>query len=401
MIRKSFLIILCAHLFLKAGNNHPIVLIHGFLGWGPEEMGEYNYWGGTENIADTLSLEGYTVFEISIGPVSSNRDRAVEVYTQLKGGHLDYGKAHSQKYNLIQKPDQKYYQGLYPQWDENNPVHLIGHSMGGQTARVLQYLLDNIFYEDFEEKILEESPLLGKENKGWIRSITTISTPHNGTTVSDMVTNTFPFIQYFIGLAGVLGTRFYDFDLDHWHFVRGSNESWSSYVSRLLSNPIWGTKNISSWDVSLDGAKEINNYATASADIFYFSISTSITEKNKKNFFHSPLSDTPLLVRARAKIIGSHSGYWEDGTETDSLWFENDGLVNTCSMAGPTTGINGEDPITPLLKNEVLIPGQWYNIGPLKLNHWNIIGHKLTTEKMDSSTVNIYKNHAARLMVLP
>ena len=48
-----------------------------------------------------------------------------------------------------------------------------------------------------------------------------------------------------------------------------------------------------------------------------------------------------------------------------------------------------------------LIPGQWYNIGPLKLNHWNIIGHKLTTEKMDSSTVNIYKNHAARLMVLP
>ena len=114
--------------------------------------------------------------------------------------------------------------------------------MGGQTARVLQYLLDNIFYEDFEEKILEESPLLGKENKGWIRSITTISTPHNGTTVSDMVTNTFPFIQYFIGLAGVLGTRFYDFDLDHWHFVRGSNESWSSYVSRLLSNPIWEQK---------------------------------------------------------------------------------------------------------------------------------------------------------------
>ena len=195
MIRKSFLIILCAHLFLKAGNNHPIVLIHGFLGWGPEEMGEYNYWGGTENIADTLRLEGYTVFEISIGPVSSNRDRAVEVYTQLKGGYLDYGKAHSQKYNLIQKPDQKYYQGLYPQWDENNPVHLIGHSMGGQTARMLQYLLETEFYEDASMKENEKSELLGKSKIGWVSSITSLATPHDGSTLADIVTKTFPFIQ--------------------------------------------------------------------------------------------------------------------------------------------------------------------------------------------------------------
>ena len=31
---------------LEAKNNYPIVLIHGFIGWGPEEMGGYNYWGG-------------------------------------------------------------------------------------------------------------------------------------------------------------------------------------------------------------------------------------------------------------------------------------------------------------------------------------------------------------------
>ena len=36
--------------------------------------------------------------------------------------------------------------GSYPQWDENHPIHLVGHSYGGNTARVLQqYLEEGIF----------------------------------------------------------------------------------------------------------------------------------------------------------------------------------------------------------------------------------------------------------------
>ena len=41
----------------------------------------------------------------------------------------------------MQKPAKKKYQGLYPQWSAKNPIHIIGHSMGGQTARMLDYLL--------------------------------------------------------------------------------------------------------------------------------------------------------------------------------------------------------------------------------------------------------------------
>ena len=48
-----------------------------------------------------------------------------------------------------------------------------------------------------------------------------------------------------------------------------------------------------------------------------------------------PLDNTPLLNKARAKLIGSRSGYWDDGNQTDSLWFENDGVVNSISMYGP------------------------------------------------------------------
>jgi triacylglycerol lipase len=382
-------------------NDYPIVLIHGFLGWGPDEMGGYKYWGGKDDIADLLRQEGHTVFEVSVGPVSSNWDRAVEVYAQLKGGQVDYGKAHSEKFGLIQKPEGKTFVGLYPEWDENHPVHIIGHSMGGQTARVLQYLLASKIYEDQESTIFEKSPLLGQVNLKWIHSITTIATPHNGTTMAELVTNTFPFVQYFVGLAGVVGTRFYDFDLEQWNLTRKANESWSSYVSRMRTHPAWETKNISSWDASLDGAKAMNNYAVASADIFYFSILTSITEKNADNHFHSPVRSAPLLIRARAKILGTKVGYWQDGTNTDSTWYENDGLVNTCSMAGPTTGTNGPDTITPLVEKDVLISGQWYTIGPLKMNHWNIIGHKLMLGNLSETAMDLYKSHALRLSMLP
>ena len=382
-------------------NDYPIVLIHGFLGWGPDEMGGYKYWGGKDDIADLLRQEGHTVFEVSVGPVSSNWDRAVEAYTQLKGGQVDYGKAHSEKFGLIQKPEGKTYDGLYPKWDENHPVHIIGHSMGGQTARMLQYLLANQIYEDQESTIFEKSPLLGQVNLKWIHSITTIATPHNGTTMAELVTNTFPFVQYFVGLAGVVGTRFYDFDLEQWNLTRKADESWSSYVSRMRTHPAWETKNISSWDASLDGAKAMNNYAVASADIFYFSILTSITEKNADNHFHSPVRSAPLLIRARAKILGTKVGYWQDGTNTDSTWYENDGLVNTCSMAGPTTGTNGPDTITPLVEKDVLISGQWYTIGPLKMNHWNIIGHKLMLGNLSETAMDLYKSHALRLSMLP
>ena len=382
-------------------NDYPIVLIHGFLGWGPDEMGGYKYWGGKDDIADLLRQEGHTVFEVSVGPVSSNWDRAVEAYTQLKGGQVDYGKAHSEKFGLIQKPEGKTFDGLYPEWDENHPVHIIGHSMGGQTARMLQYLLASKIYEDQESTIFEKSPLLGQVNLKWIHSITTIATPHNGTTMAELVTNTFPFVQYFVGLAGVVGTRFYDFDLEQWNLTRKANESWSSYVSRMRTHPAWETKNISSWDASLDGAKAMNNYAVASADIFYFSILTSITEKNADNHFHSPVRSAPLLIRARAKILGTKVGYWQDGTNTDSTWYENDGLVNTCSMAGPTTGTNGPDTITPLVEKDVLISGQWYTIGPLKMNHWNIIGHKLMLGNLSETAMDLYKSHALRLSMLP
>mgnify|MGYP001473752933 CR=1 FL=1 len=266
---RFLLLILLSTLF--AQNNFPIILIHGFMGWGPDEMNGYNYWGGKDDYIDDLEQNGHVVFEISVGPVSSNWERAIEVYYQLKGGQVDYGKGHSKKYDINQKPVNKSYKGIYPQWSSEYPIHIIAHSMGGQTARMLNYLLTQEIYEDYEFEIKESSLLLGNSHEGLIKSITSISTPHNGTSLTNITIKMVPFIQYFIGVAGLIGTEFFDFNLDQWSFERDREESWLEYLSRMKSHSAWKTQNISAWDLSLDGAKELNGYLQASADIYYFS----------------------------------------------------------------------------------------------------------------------------------
>ena len=385
---------------LLGQNDFPIVLIHGFFGWGNDEMGNYSYWGGHDNLQKTLEDNGYRVFNVSVGPISSNWDRAIEVYYQLKGGQVDYGYGHSKKYGLIQKPIDKVYKGLYPEWDKDHPVHLIGHSMGGQTARMLQYLLEAEVFEDASDKNKEKSKLLGESNRGWISSVTSLATPHDGSTLADIVTKTFPFVQYFIGLAGVVGTNFYNFDLSQWNLIRGPDETWSIYVRRMRTHKAWDTKNISAWDLSLEGAAELNSYLNASPDIYYFSFVFSATSKDELTGYHLPNKDVFLLIRSRAKLLGSKIVFKSDGSETDSTWWENDGIVNVRSMKGPTSGQNGPDPIVPFVKSDPLMQGQWYSFDKINLDHYQSVGHMLSKEKRKMLDT-IYINHAKLLLSLP
>ena len=386
---------------IDANNNYPIILIHGFIGWGPEEMGGYNYWGGNYDYVEYLDSLGYEVYNVSVGPISSNWDCAVEAYYQIKGGQVDYGKRHSTQYGIIQKPSSKKWPGLYPEWDADHPIHIIGHSMGGQTARRLQYLLENEIYIDSARTIPESSDLLGQKHQAWIRSITTMSSPHNGTTLSDIVNNSVPFLQDFIGLAAVIGNRFYSFDLEQWAFKRNDEESWSRYFTRIRSHPAWGTRNFCSWDVSLEGARQLNTVAVANKNIFYFSFATSNTHLDSLSGKHVPNKDMSLILRPNARAMGKQIDYWADSTSIDSTWFENDGIVNTISMIGPTTGLNGSDQIIEYQVNEVLVPGSWYYMGKLTMDHRTLMGHGEISNEVLNNILLLFKEHAERLYALP
>jgi len=386
---------------IDANNNYPIILIHGFIGWGPEEMGGYNYWGGNYDYVEYLDSLGYEVYNVSVGPISSNWDCAVEAYYQIKGGQVDYGKRHSMQYGIIQKPAGKKWPGLYSEWDADHPIHIIGHSMGGQTARRLQYLLETEIYVDSARTIPESSDLLGQKHQNWIRSITTMSSPHNGTTLSDIVTKSVPFLQDFIGLAAVIGNRFYRFDLEQWAFKRNDEESWSRYFTRIRSHPAWGTRNFSSWDVSLEGARQLNTVAVANKNIFYFSFATSNTHLDPLSGKHVPNKDMSLILRPNARAMGKQIDYWADSTSIDSTWFENDGIVNTISMIGPTTGLNGSDQIIEYQVNEVFAPGSWYYMGKLTMDHRTLMGHGQISNEVLNNILLLFKEHADRLYALP
>jgi hypothetical protein len=55
--------------------------------------------------------------------------------------------------------------GHYPEWDENHPIHIVGHSTGAQVVRVLQQMLaekvnPRIWCENFQLYNYSSDPLL-------------------------------------------------------------------------------------------------------------------------------------------------------------------------------------------------------------------------------------------------
>ena len=69
-------------------------------------------------------------------------------------------------------------------------------------------------------------------------------------------------------------------------------------------------------------------------------------------------------------------------------------------MAGPTTGINGPDPIGNYRENDILIPGQWYVMGEFQSDHKKFIGHSINKTEFDT-LMKVYIKHADLLWSLP
>ena len=392
-----FLLLVCG---LHAANTDPIVLIHGFLGWGREEISGTYYWGGQHDIEQYLRNKGYRVITVSLGPISSSYDCAVETFYQIKGGQLDYGQAHSKKYNLLRRPEGKNYVGLYPEWDENHPVHLMGYSFGGVTSRMLLYLLNNTFVND-STGLLDKSVLLGNSFPGWVSSITTMSTPHNGATISNIVTDIFPFTDNLLPVANMISSSYYDFDLDHWGISQKENESWPDYFMRLKNHTAWETKNNVGWDSNKKGAKKLNDILTIDSSLYYFSYSTTASVLDLVTGYHIPDEHLSWTNYPLCWFMGRNVVDMGDGQTTDSTWFENDGTVNTISMIRPFTGKNGPEPMKIFSNSEPVETGIWHFMGKYQQDHKNFIGFFLDDKNLVTEMMNRYENHARILYSLP
>lgn len=354
----------------------PIILVHGFMGWGRDEMLGFKYWGGVNDLQKEMNKEGHNVMTAAVGPISSNWDRACELFAYIKGGRVDYGEAHAHRNGHARYG--RTFPGLFPDWDQENVVNLVGHSMGGQTVRLLVHLL--VHGDPAECKRpsgCNETSLFTGGRKGWVRGVASINAPHDGTTLIDLWPNGF------VDLVGTLGKgltaaagvapgvteEVYDFKLDQWGLVRQSGEGFEHYMDRVLNSSIWAENltDFSSYDLAVEGATNMNGYVAADPGVVYLSYASQDSHESVDPLIRPHQAPNVLMWEFLKPLSYTLGGGW------DKKWWVNDGVVNTESEDGPT--LNSTDHIVVHKDGDSLKRGLWNYMGCTKgVDHLEMVG---------------------------
>lgn len=338
----------------KPINKEPFIFVHGLNGWGSAEgiNTVVSYWGATTgDLMSYLQSEGYECYAASVGPMSSAWDRACELYAQLVGARVDYGIAHSEA-NNHERYGRTYYTALVPDWGELDDagkiqkVHLIGHSFGGTTVRMLVHLLT---YGSPEEKAVTDADDLSglfTGGKGdWVKSATAICTPHNSSSVYyplkalglyEIVYN-FSFLY-----AGVMGRTFLngrlvDFHLEQFGLTDVPNGEKADGLIESMARVQHNINDTCIYDLTPEGTAKLNGDLEINDDIYYFSYPFSTTEKLPLIGVDFPKLSTNPVIYLTGLVMAFMPEFKdpETGVVYNDDWRANDALVNTESAKYP------------------------------------------------------------------
>ncbi|MBO5859505.1 MAG: hypothetical protein J6R20_06990 [Clostridia bacterium] len=360
----------------KPKNDAPFIFVHGLNGWGGAEGidGVIPYWGATTgDLMRYLQYEGYECYSASVGPVNSAWDRACELYAQIIGARVDYGEAHSKEFNH-ERYGRTYYDALVPNWGELDEsgkikqIHLIGHSFGGTTVRLLIQLLTEGSAE--EMAVTPSDSISGLFTGGkfeWVKSATAICTPHNSATVyypldALGLIDVIALASYlYIGVLGrsPLNGELVDFHMEQYGLSEIPGGKGSIGLFKAIKNVLANKKDSSSYDLTPEGTLEINESIDISEDIYYFSYPFSTTKSVDALGIEVPKIKTNPVIFLTAMIMGVMKFKDPDtGFVYDESWLANDALVNTESAKYPF-----DEPYTDYDENNV-VKGVW-NVMPV------------------------------------
>ncbi len=374
-------------------NKYPFIWVGGMMSWG-EENGMYKlpYWGMVcGDLMKQLRETGIESYAPQVGPGNSAWDRACDLYAEITGTRVDYGVAHSKEHKHA-RYGRTYEKGLVPDWGKPmadggiKKIHLLGHSFGGATMRMLAELLTN--GSEAERKATTDgslSPLFEGGHGDMIQSITAISAPHDGTTFTHAFEGFMNVLTpATLGLFTVLGNtrvnKGYDPHLEQYGLTVPAGQTNLKGILdpknllRIRNNMKTGDNVF--YDLRIDNASKLNDFIHCSPDIYYFSIAGNGTKPDPKNPEFQVRA--PIMVFAFipfAKVMGKFPEQKIGDYYIDKSWRPNDGLVPLESARYPhkEPHVFYED-----VKNEPLKRGVWHVMEDYIADHGTVIGGSIS-----------------------
>ena len=330
--------------------NYTYVFVHGLSGWGSYDstykiMPYWGMFGG--DLMKYLGDKGFNAYAASVDPNGSAWDRACELYAQLTGTRVDYGKAHSERCRHERYGEDFTGRALIPSFSAEDKINLLGHSFGGATTRLFANIMEKGSAEEIAATPADELSDYFKGGKGdWIYSITSLAAPHNGTSAyhtgdnqvaepapSSVEEETNPVKDYFSNISNKIMSKFTGGERD----------------DRISSD-------YADYDMNIDNALKLNETIITYKNTYYFSIACTATTENADGT-HSP--DTKIMesiYTGTSERMGKYTGVTKGGFIIDETWLENDGLVNTVSALAPSSA-----------------PSTQYVAGNVSKGIWNIM----------------------------
>jgi len=367
-------------------NSHPIVFVHGLLGWGREKMPGLPYFGVADlgiALRRLLNLDlhlSHRALFPSVGPISSNHDRACELFYRLKGGDIHYGREHSKTHGHRETVPARG-TALYPEWGASNPLHFLGQAQGASTVRLLQHLLTLGDY--FRDPQGNPYPTSAE----WIASITSLSALHNGTPVTyiagcSLADGT---IQRY-STAEFIGRTLLEFDgrtnviaeALHRYFYSLDLDQWDDKLAFLYG------KDNALYDLSIHGAQALD-FIEDQDCTYYFSYVTALDPLSDRM---NPLLRYPAVELARYEARLQNLRYPISNFES---WRRSDGLAPLISQTAPLW----KTARTPVeASGGSFRKGVWYEMGQLEMDHMNPVAlprHSWTLDQ-ERALVEFYGN---------